>query len=195
MARRAMRSPPRVRPTTAPAPPLIPTAPAPPLIPRVRFPQNSVIAKCDVWLSALIAAAPLGPFEHLVFLPAHFFGAPLCSLCILPSALALLVAPTGGWTLFLAAAAIAGLLPLLLCALGHCSPDVFHKGTHVAAAAACALAGTRLTGERAFQAACLYLASWLTTTALVWMLKGYAGRLRPAAALAGGTHARAQTPD
>ena len=143
------------------------------------------MTRLDVLVSALISSTPIGPIEPLLLLPAHAFGSPLCALGCLPCWLPLLAGGRDAAAIGLAAAStlITAALPLLLCATGRCSPDVFHKGPHVAAAPLFAGLGTRLVSARAFQAACLHVIAWLIATALCWLLKGFFRRPRPASVL------------
>ncbi len=161
--------------------------------PPARFPQRWALARLDVLLSALIAAVPpLHPaLESALFVPAHAFGAPLFSLCILPTSLG------GVPHLTLLALLLAGALPLALCAAGRLPASTFHSGRHVAFAAVCSMLSLHLldpTGGAAMQHSSLFLASWLATAALCWLIKGYVSRPRPAAVLSGADAPSAAPP-
>ena len=157
--------------------------------PLRRFPTSatSFVVRLDQQLSALLAAATLPrPLEALLFVPAHAFGAPLCSLCTVPCLLGLLVdSPatilTPSARLFVAfAGVLASGVPLLLVRTGAQPASIFHKGRHVGLAALAALLGLRLTSTTGFDAACLYVVGWLHTTVLLFTMKGYYARPRPA---------------
>ena len=66
---------------------------APPPCIRVPSGRTSYIIWLDELLSALITSMPLGlTLESLVLLiPGHMFGAPLCTLCLLPCTMPFLV--------------------------------------------------------------------------------------------------------
>ena len=101
-------------------------------------------AGIDVWLSALVAAMPVGPLDKVLFIPGHMFGAPLCTLAAIPCALATVADPmtspaavalsTLGMTAF-------GFAPLLLVARGNLPPAAFHKGRHIGLAAVVSICG------------------------------------------------------
>lgn len=160
------------------------------LVPRVRFAHRSAAARVDVYISSLLAAVRLGPLEYVLLLPAHAFGAPLVSLCIIPCVLPLLCGSTDAGTGLLAIAGVflGGVLPLFMCAMLERPPTIFHKGPHVGVAAVGSLVGSRWLSVRAFQLHCVYLLAWLVVTAVCWLAKGWVSRLRPAAVLAGAQH-------
>ena len=119
---------------------------APP--PCLRFPATALFVRFDELASALVAAIRLPlPIESLLFMPAHAFGAPLVSLCVLPSSLAVLVVPHGSMPAWQCnAVAVIGVIACGLVPIGlvHSSrrPMIFfHKGRHIPAACACTLLG------------------------------------------------------